>query len=318
MNSLETCVLVSPNGTEDICAKFVVDTPTDPFVLGGVTAIGQKYTLRFWVRTDEGSSGAIQIGEKNHEINGPEWVEYLDTFIAIDDDLIIHFDPATYYIYHLKLEIGNKATDWAPAPEDIEEAVDNAQQAANVAQDTADGAQASADDANQKANEAYDKATSAMASLELQEGRITALVESAANASMMVQTENGWVFSMGVYNDRLNDIKAGLDNMTEYVKIGRFYIDGDETNTDPDNVRPCIDLGESDTYFKARITNTSFDLMDNKEVKTRVDRDGISTSNIAVGGEIKQNNPNDSTSGYFIWSVRANGNYGLTWKGETV
>ena len=318
MNTLNSTSIVDPTGKESTCAEFVIDDPSSAlFLFPGVTSSNQKYTMSFWLKTS--SSGMKLYVDSEETISftaTTDWKKYTVTFVAKNDDLHFKFGSAgTYHMYHLQLEQGDKATDWSPAPEDGEEATETAQQTANGAQTSADGAQASADAANQKANEAYDKATSAMASLELQEGRITALVESAVNASMMVHTENGWVFSMGAYNDRLDDIEAGLANMTEYVKIGRFYIDGDETNTDPDNVRPCIDLGESDTEFKARITNTSFDLMDNKEVKTRVDRDGISTGSIAAGGEFKQNNPNDSASGYFIWSVRANGNYGLTWKG---
>ena len=51
------------------------------------------------------------------------------------------------YFKNVKLEVGNKATDWSPAPEDLEAAADAAQKAADAAQAAADAADAKADNA---------------------------------------------------------------------------------------------------------------------------------------------------------------------------
>ena len=44
------------------------------------------------------------------------------TFIAISDTLKLQFGSSSIlYLYEPKIELGNKATDWTPAPEDIED-----------------------------------------------------------------------------------------------------------------------------------------------------------------------------------------------------
>lgn len=91
-----------------------------------------------------------------------------------------------------------------------------------------------------------------------------------------------------------------LQRLTEHVKIGTY--------TDPvtGNERPSVELAEGDSDFKQVITNTETMFMDGNVVKTRVDTDGVETDNIKVNGQFTQGN--------WIWSQRANGNYGLMWK----
>ena len=61
------------------------------------------------------------------------------------------------YFKNVKLEVGNKATDWSPAPEDLEAAADAAQKAADAAQAAADAADAKADNAQTAADAAKDR-----------------------------------------------------------------------------------------------------------------------------------------------------------------
>lgn len=60
-----------------------------------------------------------------------------------------------------KLEEGNKATDWTPAPEDVDAAVDAANNKANAANSTAGSALSTANSANSTANSASSKADAA-------------------------------------------------------------------------------------------------------------------------------------------------------------
>ena len=60
-----------------------------------------------------------------------------------------------------KLEEGNKATDWTPAPEDVDAAVDAANNTANAANSTAGSALSTANSANSTANSASSKADAA-------------------------------------------------------------------------------------------------------------------------------------------------------------
>lgn len=60
-----------------------------------------------------------------------------------------------------KLELGNIATDWTPAPEDVDEGINNAQSSADKANTNASNAQNAADNAQDTANKADAKADQA-------------------------------------------------------------------------------------------------------------------------------------------------------------
>lgn len=93
---------------------------------------------------------------------------------------------------------------------------------------------------------------------------------------------------------------ADLEALAEHIKMGTY--------TDPDTgeVEPSLELSEGDTNFKQVITNTKTMFMDGSVRKTQVDKDGITTENVSVSGEIRQSE--------WVWKKRANGNYGLIWK----
>lgn len=60
-----------------------------------------------------------------------------DVFNFVD---FSRFGNVYYYIKNIKVERGNKATDWSPAPEDVENGIHNANQNAQNAQNTANSA----------------------------------------------------------------------------------------------------------------------------------------------------------------------------------
>ncbi len=62
---------------------------------------------------------------------------------------------------NVKLELGNIATDWTPAPEDVDEGINNAQSSADKANTNASNAQNSANNAQDTANKADAKADQA-------------------------------------------------------------------------------------------------------------------------------------------------------------
>ena len=116
MNSLVTTSMTCPDGGLSECLQFTIDDPSDPFVLAEIMAIGRQYTFSFWIMSVENSSFSA-AGDTLATNNA--WNKYAVTFTASGTDLLLNFDEAgTYYIYHPQLEIGNKVTDWAPAPED--------------------------------------------------------------------------------------------------------------------------------------------------------------------------------------------------------
>lgn len=122
VNVLESHPIENPQNEIDTCAKFTITDTTIPFVLNSITTVNEQYVFSLWVKS-ENSSG-IEVYGNYFESNPGEWQKYSIVFTANDTKLNIYFDDAeTYYIYHPKLELGNIATDWTPAPEDMESTV---------------------------------------------------------------------------------------------------------------------------------------------------------------------------------------------------
>lgn len=148
---------------------------------------------------------------------------------------------------------------------------------------------------------------------------ISMLVTDGNGTSLMTQTESGWTFSTANIQTSVSNIANDLDVLTnelgstsnavdvlkqavddlgeiaEYVKIGTYE---DE---------PCIELGESDSEFKMRITNTRILFMEGSNVVAHISNQSLHIKKAVVEEELQQ--------GGFVWQVRSNGNMGLIWKG---
>ncbi len=132
-NILESCKVTSPHGREDECAKFIISDIEDAYGLRDIMAIGTEYTLSFWMKSDV--SGYVRTSGEGTFKASSEWQKCVVTFNAEDEDLVLSFDKeGTYYIYHIQLELGNTATDYRPANEDVDEGISTAQKAAEDAQ----------------------------------------------------------------------------------------------------------------------------------------------------------------------------------------
>lgn len=77
----------------------------------------------------------------------------------------------------------------------------------------------------------------------------------------------------------------------------------------PDKL-PCIELGESDSDYKVLITNKAILFKEGSTAPTKIHDNTLVTNNVEVKSELRQNN--------WAWSVRSNGNLGLTWKGGVI
>ena len=118
MNSLESFSGIIME-KEDECAKFSIDTISSPFVLSNITKEREQYTFSFFLRSD--SEGSISTCGKTITAT-TEWVRHVVTFTATGPDVKIFFATAgVYYIFHPQLELGNIDTDYAPAPEDLDD-----------------------------------------------------------------------------------------------------------------------------------------------------------------------------------------------------
>lgn len=248
---------------------------------------------------------------------------YTETFRAnhthatgIQDKLTLYIGPDTATrgnntIYWVKIEKGNKATDWTPAPEDMATAED-----AQNAQESADKAQGTADENAQSIKDMG-------ASLKILEDSISSLVVDEEGFSLMEQSGGKWTFNMGAIQQKLSDTAEDLkgledqvdgvdnlvdklDSLTQDISLKTAYI----TLATTDTGQPCIELGKQGDDFKLRITNTSVDFMDGSDRIAYVSNKTLYIERAIIKDELQIGDGKG-----FIWKRRSNGNMGLRWIG---
>lgn len=114
-----------------------------------------------------------------------------------------------YYMKNLKFELGNIATDWTPAPEDVDSDISNAQTTANSAKTNASTAQQSANDAQSTANDALNKANSAQASANSAIKSYQDAINKAKDAQISADRAT----------ELANGAQQGVSNIEQVVKI---------------------------------------------------------------------------------------------------
>lgn len=287
--------------------------------------VGEEYTISFWAKSPNGET-PLSIYNQNESPRyfyfprttmtsslGTAW-EYFTLTITNEDKGETY--TGTYYnriefyapdqlgvlIKKIKVEKGNKATDWTPAPEDMATSDD-----LSTTQSFADLVET--------------RVTTAETLIEQLSDSIAILVRDANGESLMVQTEDGWTFSTANIQEAVDATSENLDSLinevgdvnsavealqqavsdlgilNDYVKIGSYE---DE---------PCIELGETDSDFKLIITNTRIMFMEGSGMPAYISNQSLHIKKAVVEEELQQ--------GEFVWKIRSNGNLGLVWKGVT-
>lgn len=207
----------------------------------------------------------------------------------------------------LKMEKGNKATDWTPAPEDVAGDI-------SEAQNTADNATESIAAAETTIQQLADS--------------IAALVRDGNGGSLIKQDANGlWYFNIGGIEKNISDTANELDDLSGIVLDANGEIDVLKSTaaalqerteyvrsyTD-ENGQPCLELGEGDSVFKVRITNTEIQFAEGTDVPAKLNRKMLVIEKAMVKNEL-QFGDDEAVDGVWIWKRRSNGNLGLSWKG---
>lgn len=123
MNVLESVTIRSPNEIEEECAHFTITDTEQPFVLNDIAKPDEQYTFSAWVK----GSGEISIARNKFPVTA-DWTKCVITFNSDSADVEIYFrENGDYYFYNSQLEIGEKDTDYSPAPEDLESRVTDAE-----------------------------------------------------------------------------------------------------------------------------------------------------------------------------------------------
>lgn len=205
----------------------------------------------------------------------------------------------------IKLERGTKATDWTPAPEDVQQDIDDAQNSAN--------------DANNKVDNITETVTKTSAELKVLSDSISSLVTDAKGQSLMTQTGSGWTFNIGSIQSALNgaigdiqDVKGDIDGVNELAnKTNQLANDVAKKTayinmTQDESGQPVMELGQQNGEFRLRITNTSMDFMQGSQKIAYLSNRQLYIQSSVVTDEMKIG----ASAGY-IWKKRGNGNMGL-------
>lgn len=265
------------------------------------------YTLSFYAKTDEACTLQSNIaggstGVKNYQLT-TEWKKYTHTYDCTSTGSLTFWlnDPNTsVYLTKIKLEFGDKPTDWTPAPEDM------------ATSDEVEKAQSTADEAKTLS----DNALALIAQLS---DSISMLVTDGNGTSLMTQTDDGWTFSTADIMTAVNNTSQGLNDLTKELgdtssAVTVLQQTVEDLGTIADYVKistyedePCIELGEGDSDFKLRITNTRMIFTEGSEVLAYFNNQSLHIKKAVVEEELQQ--------GGFVWKIRSNGNLGLIWKG---
>ena len=180
-----------------------------------------------------------------------------------------NFGKGTVSVKWEKLEEGNKATDWTPAPEDVDEAINTERTERQSAIET-------------KANEITSKVSETYVS--------NSAFEHYQNtvSTQFTQTKNDFTWSI---NQSVTDAKNEMSGQIDSVN-GR--VDGLKETTDNVNSYMSFDndaltLGKSDSAFKTKITNQEWSIQKNGAKVTYINdqtmyiTDGQFTQSLKVG-----------------------------------
>lgn len=179
------------------------------------------------------------------------------------------FGKGTVSVKWEKLEEGNKATDWTPAPEDVDEAINTERTERQSAIET-------------KANEITSKVSETYVS--------NSAFEHYQNtvSTQFTQTKNDFTWSI---NQSVIDAKNEINGQIDSVN-GR--VDGLKKTTDNVNNYMSFDndgltLGKSDSAFKTKITNQEWSIQKNDAKVTYISdqtmyiTDGQFTQSLKIG-----------------------------------
>lgn len=169
------------------------------------------------------------------------------------------------------------------------------------------------------ADDAQETASYAESLIKQLADNISMLVTDGNGTSLMTQTEDGWVFSTATIQSVIDATSEGLDNLTNELgdttnTVGVLQQAVDDLGVLTDYIaigsyedEPCIELGETDSDFKLRITNTKVVYTEGTTVLAYFNNQSMHIRHAVIEEELQQ--------GGFVWKVRNNGNMGLVWKG---
>lgn len=203
--------------------------------------------------------------------------------------LLTRQNTSTIYVKNIKLEKGNKATDWSPAPEDMATA-DSLADVNNSLTDTTNDLQSSINSTNKNLQDIQNNQNEVYEIVSQNKSKISSLTQRAEGFSMDFKTVNETVKQIN------NQFVTERDERYKYIK----FIDGEIW------LGKEVPIGEDD--FKLVIKNDRISFLQNKTEVAYMSNNKLYVTDIHVTNTLQL--------GQFVWASRANGNVGLRWIGN--
>lgn len=215
-------------------------------------------------------------------------------------------NPEMWKIGFPKLEIGSKATDWEPAPEDVDSKFLNYKTKEETEAEMSIMADNITSTVTQTIDDKVDESKqTTMTEIQQLKDKLSMLVVGDGK-TLMEQTGSGWSFSFEEATKDIDDIKNVLAQSAEYITFSTV----DDGNGGKE---PCIELGVQDGLNKVLITNTRIIFKEGSATPTYIEENTLVSEKVKVTQELHHTNP--EVTGSFMWKLRQNGNLGLSWKG---
>lgn len=205
-------------------------------------------------------------------------------------------------IHWIKIEEGTKATDWTPAPEDLELRVAGTEQ---------------------RVNENAADISNAESRIDQLANSIVTIVKDSNGQSMLQQTSTGWTFSTEQLEKDVNQTQKDLSALTSDVTNVNDIVTGlsnrlqaydDYVHVGSRDGEPCIELGERSNDNKVIITNTRILFQEGSAVPVYIKDRTLVAENVTVTQRLSNLY---KYIGNWSWGFRPNGNYGLTFNYAT-
>lgn len=234
------------------------------------------YPLHFQNRdTADGKTFSSDVTSISYSQNAKkgEWTLIYTTFIPkhkyIRPFVWFGSKDRTFNIAYLKLEEGNKPTDWTPAPEDVDNSINTERTERQSAIET-------------KANEITSKVSETYVS----NSALNHYKEEVSTQFSQTKSDFTWSINQSV-TDAKNEMSGQIDSVN-----GR--VDGLKKTTDNVNNYMSFDndgltLGKSDSAFKTKITNQEWSIQKNGAKVTYINdqtmyiTDGQFTQSLKIG-----------------------------------
>lgn len=257
------------------------------------------YTLSFYAKAS--SETTLEVRNDNAPIkifhtvnvNSVDWKRYL---VSVEVDYehnteLTFFTRAaeTIYIKGIKLEKGNKATDWTPAPEDMATA-DSLADVNNSLTNTTNNLQSNINSTNKNLQDVQNSQKEVYEIISENKIQISSLTQRAEGFQMDFKTVNETVKQIN------NQFVTERDERYKYIK----FIDGEIW------LGKEVPIGEDD--FKLVIKNDRISFLQNKTEVAYMSNNKLYVTDIHVTSSLQL--------GKFVLSSRANGNVGLRWIGN--